>query len=116
MYDLDPIALDRLAEAMPTGAPVFMLNLLRFHPDRGRERYFQAYVPAFRAIMAEQGHDGIEPVWSGAVACALAGPASEAWDAVAIVRYPNPEAFRAIVESDAYRERALPHRLAALVD
>ena len=106
---------DRLAPVLDD-QPVFMLNLLRFRPDRGREIYFNDYVTAFRAIVVARGIDGIAPIWTGDVAGFVAGPTGEAWDAVLVVRYPSLAAFRAIVDSAEYRDTAAPHREAALLD
>lgn len=114
---LHPIRSAALDEAVQTAGkgPVVMLNLLRFHPG-GRERYFDQYVPAFRAISAEQGFSEITPIWLGQVQAMLAGPEEERWDAALLVRYPSITAFRKIAESDAYRTRAAPHHEVALRD
>ncbi|WP_294642538.1 hypothetical protein [uncultured Aureimonas sp.] len=105
--------LDALAERIPADMPVSMLNLLRFRPG-GRIPYFEDYVGAFRAILSDMRIEGIRPIWMGDVAGFVAAPEAEAWDAVLIVRYPSLAAFRAIVESDRYRDEALPHRLSAV--
>lgn len=115
-HPIQPSSLAEIAERMSPDVPVSMLNLLRFRPDGGRERYFGAYVGAFRAIVKDLGIDGVEPIWAGNVAGFVAGPPEEMWDAVLIVRYPSFRAFRSIVESDRYGSDALPHRLAAVVD
>jgi hypothetical protein len=115
-YEIQNTTLDRLAAAIPDTSPIYMLNLLRFRPDGGRETYLGDYVTAFRAITAARGIEGIEPIWTGDVAGFVAGPEGEAWDAILIVRYPSLAAFRVIVESDQYRHEAAPHRLAALID
>ena len=116
IFDISATALDLLANELPADAPIHMLNLLRFRVEGGREAYFQNYLPAFQAIVAEQGIMGISPIWLGSVAGHVAAPTTESWDAVAIIRYPSLGAFRSLVESEAYRERAGPHRLAALAD
>ena len=115
-HEIHTTTLDRLSTTIPAASPIYMLNLLRFRPDGGREIYLGSYVPAFRAIAAAQGIEGIEPIWTGDVAGFVAGPEGETWDAILIVRYPSVAAFRAIVESDEYRDKAAPHRLAAVVD
>jgi len=108
-------ALDRLEGTLSEGTPVFMLNLLRFHPDGGRQTYFGGYIAAFRAVATQMGIEGIVPIWMGDVAEMVAGPPEERWDAVLVVRYPSVAAFRTIVESDAYRTSAEPvHRSAVL--
>ena len=115
LHEIRTDMLDRLAPVLDD-QPVFMLNLLRFRPGRGREIYFNDYVTAFRAIVAARGIDGIAPIWTGDVAGFVAGPAGEAWDAALVVRYPSLAAFRAIVDSAEYRDTAAPHREAALLD
>ncbi|WP_061931887.1 hypothetical protein [Aureimonas sp. AU22] len=114
-HSIASTSLDTLAERIPADTPVHMLNLLRFRPG-GRDVYFCDYVGAFRAILTGMGIDGVRPIWTGDVAGFAAGPEDEAWDAVLIVRYPSLAAFRAIVESQRYRDEALPHRLSAVAD
>ena len=115
-YPLSTAALDSIAASLPPDAPIHMLNLLRFHPDGGRERWFTSYIGAFRAISADMGIEGIGPVWNGAGRGTVAGPEGEAWDAIVLVHYPSIGAFRAIVESERYRTEAAPHREASVVD
>lgn len=116
-------SMDEAAQALGDGA-VLMVNLLRYttearyeHGDQptcsGREAYFMRYVPAFAEVTEGQG---IAAQWVGTVHAALAGPTEEAWDDVAIVRYPSFSAFRRVVESEDYRDKAAPHRRAALAD
>lgn len=111
-------------QVLEADVPVLMVNLLRYNeqaqyesvqepPCSGREAYFTRYVPAFAAVTEGQG---IGAEWVGSVHAALVGPTDEAWDDVAIVRYPSMAAFRAMIESDAYRRQADPHRRAALAD
>jgi hypothetical protein len=109
-------ALDAVADGFADDEPLFMLNMLRFNGDAGRRAYFEDYVSAFRALAAEMGIDGIEPVWNAAVAAMIAGPQDKIWDAFLIVRYPTLGAFRSIVGSEAYRTRVAPHREGALID
>lgn len=103
-------------DPFPAGEPVFMLNLLRFRGPGGRAAYLEAYVGAFRTVMAELGVEGVEPFWMGDVTAMMAAPDDERWDAVLIVRYASIDAFRAVVDSDAYRQLAAPHRERALTD
>lgn len=44
----------------------------------------------------------------------IVGPADEQWDDMALVQYPNIEAFQSVAQSDEYQRDAEPHRLAAL--
>jgi hypothetical protein len=115
IHPIQSASLDTMADRIPAGTPVHMLNLLRFRPG-GRNSYFGSYVDAFRTILTDMGIEGVQPIWAGDVAGFVAGPDGEAWDAVLIVRYPSLAAFRAIVESDRYRDEALPHRLSAVSD
>lgn len=108
-------ALDAITATVPAETPIHMLNLLLFQPG-GQDRYFGDYVGAFRQLMAKLNIDGIAPIWLGNVTAGVAAPDGEQWDAALIVRYPSMAAFRAIVESEAYRTQVEPHRLAALRD
>lgn len=115
--------------AIPEDVPIVMVNLLRYREKAlyvageqgevrsGRDVYFQSYVPAFTQVAASaESTKSIRPIFLGAAVGVLAGPAGEVWDDVALVEYPSLEAFRTVVESSIYRERAEPHRLAALED
>ena len=105
--------------------PIFMVNLLRYKsraeyagesdlkPCSGREAYFQRYVPAFGQLAEGSG---IKPIWVGEALAGIVAPPDEHWDNVAIVEYPSFEAFRNLVESDAYKLKAGPHRIASLAD
>ena len=126
--DIDLAAARDLEVRLERDRPIYILNLLRFRAraayaegiasvgETGREAYFNGYVPAFAAVKANQGVTGVQPVWIGSVAARLAAPASEQWDAVAIVEYPSVAIFLQIVGSDAYRAQAEPMRKAALED
>jgi hypothetical protein len=105
MSVLSDAALDRFLAEDPGGA-VVMLNLLRFRPDGGRERYME-YAAAVQAQgLPAELHD------LGQGEPALAG---DEWDAVALVRYENRQAFADMVRSPEYR--AIEHlRTSALVD
>jgi uncharacterized protein (DUF1330 family) len=102
--------LDRFLAEDP-GGPVVMLNLLRFLPDGGRERY-GAYVQAVGDVLARHGG---EILYAGDGLSALAAEEGQAWDTVALVRYPDRGAFAAMVRDPAYR--AAEHlRTEALVE
>lgn len=118
-------ALDVAMASVSPAQPIFMVNLLRYHeraqygasadlpPCAGREAYFQRYVPAFSEVAEGTG---IKPFWVGNVAAVIVAPSEERWDDVAIVEYPSFKAFRDLVDSDAYKANADPHRAAALAD
>jgi uncharacterized protein (DUF1330 family) len=80
------------------GGPVVMLNLLRFKPDGGRERYLE-YVEHFRQTAAPHG---AEVVFVGDGSTALVADPGQNWDAVLLVRYPSRSAFSDMVRDPAY--------------
>jgi uncharacterized protein (DUF1330 family) len=80
------------------GRPVVMLNLLRFKPDGGEERYVEygaAVAPSLEKV-------GGRIVWAGKPAAPLLG--ERGWDMVALVEYPTRQAFLDMIGSPAYRE------------
>jgi uncharacterized protein (DUF1330 family) len=82
------------------GGPVVMLNLLRFKPDGGRERYLE-YVEHFNRTAKPYGAstvylgDGLTPV---------VAEEGQAWDAVLLVQYPNRQAFADMVRDPEYQK------------
>lgn len=94
------------------GQPVVMLNLLRFREDGGRERYSE-YLAVATPIVARFG---AEIVYVGNGLPALSAEPGQAWDAVALVRYPNRRAFADMAMDADYRDKAAPMREAALAE
>lgn len=94
------------------GQPIVMLNLLRFREDGGRERYTE-YLAVATPIVARFG---AEIVYVGNGLPALSAEPGQAWDAVALVRYPNRRAFADMAMNADYREKAAPMREAALAE
>ena len=82
------------------GGPVVMLNLLRFQPDGGRERYAQ-YVEHFRRTSAPFG---AQVLYAGDGSTALVAEPGQSWDAVLMVRYPSRAAFSAMVADPEYQQ------------
>jgi uncharacterized protein (DUF1330 family) len=80
--------------------PVVMLNLLRFRPDGGAERYAE-YGEAVAPLLERVG---AEIFLAGEAASALIG--AESWDLVALARYPTRQAFLDMVSSPEYQEIA----------
>jgi len=80
------------------GGPVVMLNLLRFRPDGGRERYLE-YVEHFRRTASPYG---AEVLYSGEGATALVAEPGQSWDAVLLVRYPSRQSFSDMVRDPEY--------------
>lgn len=78
-------------------APVVMLNLLRFKPEGGRERYGE-YGTAVAPLLERAG---ARVVFAGDPATALLGPAS--WDLVLLVEYPTRGAFLEMIGSEDYQ-------------
>jgi uncharacterized protein (DUF1330 family) len=109
MIDFADADLDRYLAEDP-GGPVVMLNLLRFRPDGGRERYAQ-YGAALRAHPANPA----DVLYMGTGGRPLVGEDGQAWDAVLLVRYPSRRAFADMIRSPEYRAAA-PLRSDALIE
>lgn len=77
--------------------PVVMLNLLRFRPDGGRERYAE-YVAAGARLL--RGF-GASAVYMGESQTPLFG--ESAWDAVLLVEYPSRQAFLSWIASAEFK-------------
>ena len=80
------------------GRPVVMLNLLRFKPEGGQERYAEygaAVAPSLEKV-------GGRIVWAGEPASPLLG--EQGWDMVALVEYPSRQAFLEMIGSPEYQE------------
>lgn len=80
------------------GAPVVMLNLMRFKPDGGREKYAE-YVEHFRRTSAKHG---AEVLYVGDGSTTLVGEPGQSWDTVLLVRYPSRRAFSDMVRDPDY--------------
>ena len=110
MIEIEERALDALLADDP-GGPVVMLNLLRFRPDGGRESY-QRYAEALRGLNARYG---LKVEYLGAGGPALVAEDGQAWDMVVLVRYPDRQAFAAMIRDPEYQ--AITHlRTEALVE
>lgn len=111
MIEIEDHDLDVLLEEDP-GGPVVMLNLLRFRPDGGRESY-QRYADALGAGI--NARYGLQVEYLGVGGRALVAEDGQAWDMVALVRYPNRQAFVDMIRDPEYR--AVTHlRSEALVE
>ena len=102
------------------GTPFVMVNLLKFK-DRaeyadGREtnltgaEAYALYGAAVTKIIADLGGRSI---FGGAVTGLMLGEVEDLWDMVALVEYPNTEAFRNMIASPEY-QAAHVHRDAGL--
>lgn len=79
------------------GSPVVMLNLLRFKPDGGRERYLE-YGAAVTPLLEKAG---ARVVFGGESALPLLGEGG--WDSVLLVEYPTRGAFLEMIGSPEYQ-------------
>lgn len=91
--------------------PVTMLNLLRFRPDGGRERYFE-YVNMLGPLIARYG---VEIIYAGDGGTPLVAKPGQAWDSVVLVRYPTRRAFADMIADRDY-SAANAVRMSALVE
>ena len=82
------------------GGPVVMLNLLRFRPDGGRERYAQ-YVAHFQRTAKPYG---AEVVYVGDGSTAVVAEPGQSWDAVLLVRYPSRSSFTDMIRDPEYQK------------
>lgn len=100
MITLNTAALDPYLAEDPDG-PVVMLNLLRFRPEGGQQKYFE-YVEQFGAT-GVQARYGVELMYVGAGGVALAAESGQDWDMVALVRYPNRQTFLDMINDPDYQ-------------
>lgn len=116
----DPQARDAFFAGLDPEAPLVMVNLLKFKTQAeyadGRDTQLsgaEAYGIYGEAVGKMIEALGGTRVHGGRVLGLMLGQVDELWDAVGIVEYPNPAAFRAMLESDAY-QAAHVHRVAGL--
>lgn len=123
MFEITHATLDAAERLVAPGRKICMLNMLRYRPQAlyengeppctGREAFHDRYVPAFRRLAAGKQ---ISRRFIGAAFANIVAPEGERWDDVALNEYPDFATFRAVVDTDAYRREAQPHRIAALED
>lgn len=82
------------------GKPIYMLNLLRYRLDGGRERYAEYGAAAGRFLAGVGG----EVVYAGDCSTLVVGPDGHNWDAVLVVRYPSRAAFAEMVANPEYQQ------------
>ena len=104
---IDPTGADlKRYLAEDPGGPVVMLNLLRFRPDGGRERYAE-YLEHFRRtsiVACLQRRSMNERLITHLRHVDLAVPDHrQAWDAVLLVRYPSRQSFSDMVRDPDYQ-------------
>ena len=101
---------EQLAGA-PDDGPVVMLNLLKFkeHAENGEVSGAEAYGRYGDAAVEMIEARGGKVLWAGRGEQILIGDATEDWDAVLLVQYPNRKAFIEMVTAPEYDE-AHKHR------
>jgi uncharacterized protein (DUF1330 family) len=97
---IDPSGTDLARFLAADDGPFVMLNLLRFRPDGGRQRYLE-YAQATAAVLPRFGG---EVVYAGDGDLALAAEDGQTWDAVLCVRYPSRRAFCEMVADPEYQQ------------
>ena len=98
MISFSPVAF----EAFLTGdddSAVVMLNLLRFEPDGGREKYLE-YLQMAKPILARFG---AQILFGGDGLPVLTTGHAQEWDAVVLVRYPRRSAFKNMIADPEYQ-------------
>ncbi len=101
----------RLREMTPPEGPVVMLNLYRFKSPEDRERFSDSMSILFGPVLAELG---AEIVYSGSVMGEFV--ADEKWDVIALVRYPDFQAFIDLFADDGVGNQVEELRSSALVE
>ena len=97
MEGLNPDALARFAAERVRG-PFVMLNLLKFKPDGGRERFFEEYASVAMPMVEKFG---ARPLYVAECGELLIG--DQEWDVVAAVEYPAVGPLIDHLNSPAYR-------------
>jgi uncharacterized protein (DUF1330 family) len=110
MVSISPVAFNAFVTGDADSA-VVMLNLLRFEPDGGREKYLE-YLRMAKPILARFG---AQILFCGDGLPVLTTGSAQAWDAVVLVRYPRRSAFMNMVADPEY-QRAFTIGKAAIAD
>ena len=112
-----PEQIDRFIAASGD-APVYMVNLLKFKDratykdgeDISGAAAYQRYAKGFADYVRPHG---VEPIYGGKNLATLIGEGLEAWDAVAIVKYPSAKLMIELTSAEGYR-KIHKHRRAGL--
>lgn len=89
--------------------PIHMLNLIKFSPDGGAEKYAE-YIAHTRPLLEARGG---KKIYQGRPAATVIG--DEDWDLAFIVAYPDRAAFLDMIQSAEYQAGA-PLRAEAIDD
>ncbi|MBF0350499.1 MAG: DUF1330 domain-containing protein [SAR324 cluster bacterium] len=104
--------------------PIVMLNLLSFNEQANYESGAldsspcsgkKAYDRYSKAVINLLWEIGGQILLMGKVRSQLIAPDEESWDQFMLIYYPNRDAFKKMVTSDAYK-KIMHHRTAALKD
>lgn len=98
MVALSPVALEAFLNE-EDDTRIVMLNLLRFQPDGGRDKYLQ-YLRMATPILARFG---AKILFGGDGLPVLTSEAAQEWDAVVLVQYPRRSVFRDMVADPEYQ-------------
>ncbi|MDO9126304.1 MAG: DUF1330 domain-containing protein [Parvibaculum sp.] len=98
MVSFSPAAFEAFL-AEDDDSAVVMLNLLRFAPDGGRERYLE-YLQMAKPILARFG---AKILFGGDGLPVLTTGQAQEWDAAVLVQYPRRSAFKSMVDDPEYR-------------
>ena len=98
MVSLSPAALEAFFGEEDDSA-VVMLNLIRFEPEGGRERYLEYHRMA-KPILARFG---AKVLFGGDGLPLLTSSEARGWDAVVLVWYPRRSAFKDMVADPEYQ-------------
>jgi uncharacterized protein (DUF1330 family) len=110
MVSLSPVAIDAFLTGDDDSA-VVMLNLLRFEPEGGREKYLE-YLEMAKPILARFG---AKILFGGDGLPVLTTGQAQEWDAAVLVQYPRRSAFKNMIEDPEYH-KAFTFGVAAIAD
>jgi uncharacterized protein (DUF1330 family) len=96
--------------ARPADVPVVMVNLLKFKPEGGVDRYLQYGAGVVRHL---ERAGAVVRYTGGAPSVVIGEGEKPWWDAIIIVEYPSPQAFIDMVTDPDYL-KVHEHRAAAL--
>lgn len=97
MVSLSPAAVDAFLTEDDDSA-VVMLNLVRFAPDGGREKYLE-YLKLAEPILARFG---AKILFGGDALPMLTTGQAQGWDAAVLVEYPRRSAFKNMIDDPQY--------------
>ena len=101
-----------VVEALSNDKPIVMVNLMKFRDNSldGEGSGWEAYLRYSRLAIREIKVRGGDIIWAGEIEGTALGPIEHGeWDYAALVYYPSPAAFLAMMTSDAYA-KANVHR------